>query len=86
MSPRNFARVFARETGSTPADFVEAARIDAARRQLEDSSLAVVQVARAAGFNTAEHMRRAFHRRLGASPFEYRARFQSPAAAVMERM
>ena len=32
MSPRHFARVFRRETGPTPAKFVERARLDAARR------------------------------------------------------
>ena len=37
MSTRNFARVFHREVGATPADFVEAARLDAARRMLQDT-------------------------------------------------
>ena len=32
MSPRNFARVFARDVGTTPARWVERARIEAARR------------------------------------------------------
>ncbi|HYM32916.1 MAG TPA: GlxA family transcriptional regulator [Candidatus Cybelea sp.] len=82
MSPRNFARVFVRETGSTPADFVEAARIDAARRALEQSRGGVEQVARACGFSDAEHMRRAFHRRLGVSPQDYRARFRTQASHV----
>ncbi|HUN51044.1 MAG TPA: helix-turn-helix domain-containing protein [Candidatus Sulfotelmatobacter sp.] len=84
MSPRNFARVFRRETGATPADFVEAARIDAARRRLEETGLPVERVAGDCGFSTAEHMRRAFHRRLGASPQQYRARFQSPVVAAAE--
>jgi transcriptional regulator GlxA family with amidase domain len=35
MSPRNFTRVFARETGATPAKYVEEARLDAARQRLE---------------------------------------------------
>ena len=81
MSPRNFARVFRREAGATPAEFVEAARIDAARRELEETAHPVERVAGTCGFSTAEHMRRAFHRRLGASPYGYRTRFQSPAVA-----
>ena len=84
MSPRNFARVFRREAGATPAGFVEAARIDAARRRLEETGLPVERVAGDCGFSTAEHMRRAFHRRLGASPQQYRARFQSPLVAAAE--
>src|SRR6202044_1011357 len=37
MSVRNFTRVFQTETGNPPAEFVEMARVDAARRLLEDS-------------------------------------------------
>ncbi|WP_369674036.1 helix-turn-helix domain-containing protein, partial [Enterococcus faecium] len=40
MSPRNFARVFARETGVTPGEYVERVRLDAARRLLEDTTTA----------------------------------------------
>ena len=78
MSPRNFARVFVRETGTTPADFVELARVEAARRQLEESALPVDGVARQCGFGTAEAMRRSFQRRLRISPQDYRARFRTP--------
>src|SRR6201997_2270689 len=35
MSVRNFTRVFQREAGMSPADFVEMARVDSARRLLE---------------------------------------------------
>ncbi len=38
MSPRNFARVFNREVGMTPGEFVENLRIEAARRRLEESA------------------------------------------------
>jgi AraC-like DNA-binding protein len=38
-------------------------------------------VARSNGFGTVETMRRAFHRRLGVGPGDYRARFKSPQAA-----
>jgi transcriptional regulator GlxA family with amidase domain len=86
MSPRNFARVFRAETGATPAEFVEAARLDAARRQLEETGASVESVAGDCGFSTAEHMRRAFHRRLGASPHQYRSRFQSPVATAAEHI
>ncbi len=38
MSPRHFARVFRAETGVTPARFVERARVEQARRRLEESA------------------------------------------------
>lgn len=75
MSPRHFARCFRDETGATPARFVEAARIEAARRRLEESDDSIESIARACGFGTAETMRRAFARVLHVAPTEYRRRF-----------
>src|SRR5215470_18981568 len=76
MSPRNFARVFLREVGTSPAHFVEQLRIEAARRFLETSAKSLEQVAATTGFGRAELMRRAFHRCLGISPGDYRERFR----------
>jgi transcriptional regulator GlxA family with amidase domain len=75
MSERNFARAFRAETGLTPAAYVEVARIERARRELETSDLGVEAVAARCGFGTVETMRRAFHRRVGVNPAAYRARF-----------
>jgi transcriptional regulator GlxA family with amidase domain len=80
MSPRNFARVFLREIGETPARWVERARIEGARRALEVSAEGVDAIAGRCGFPSAEIMRRAFLRRLRVSPSAYRARFRSTAA------
>jgi len=75
VSPRTLARAFARETGMTPAAYVEAARVERARARLEAGHGSLAAVARACGFGTAETMRRAFHRRLGVAPADYRHRF-----------
>jgi transcriptional regulator GlxA family with amidase domain len=80
MSPRHFARVFRDEVGVTPAVYVEGARIEVSQRLLETTTRPVDDVARASGFGTVETMRRAFARRVGASPREYRERFH-PARA-----
>jgi transcriptional regulator GlxA family with amidase domain len=77
MSPRSFARAFKQETKLTPADFVEGARIDAARNRLEAGDQALKVVAYECGFHNAEHMRLVFARRLGLRPSEYRARFRA---------
>ena len=77
MSPRNFSRVFARETGITPAQFVEGARVDAARAMLENTSLALKTVAYECGFRDAHHMRSVFMRRLGVSPQQFRLNFSA---------
>lgn len=75
MSPRHFARCFREETGSTPARFVEAARLEAARRRLEESGDSIDVIAHSCGFGTSETMRRAFVRTLHVAPTEYRRRF-----------
>jgi len=76
MSVRNFTRVFQGETGTTPADFVEMARVDAARRLLEESETPLQRVALRCGFASPDTMRRAFLRRIGTGPSEYRERFR----------
>ena len=76
MSPRTFARAYTSRTGMTPANGVEALRVETARLLLESSEIrGVVEVARRAGFGDDERMRRAFIRHLGISPSEYRSRF-----------
>ena len=75
MSPRNFSRRFSREVGISPAQYVEEIRIEAARERLETTRLSMGRVATLCGFSSAETMRRAFARRLGVAPTEYRKRF-----------
>jgi transcriptional regulator GlxA family with amidase domain len=77
MTERSFARVFRSQTGITPADFVEATRVDAARRLLEETNLPLQQVASDSGYGSTEALRRAFLRQLGIRPTDYRARFRS---------
>ena len=80
MSARNFARVFRRETGLTPATFVARTRVEAARRRLEESADGIDRIAQHCGFGTRESMRRAFIRSLHVPPSAYRSRFR-PAAS-----
>jgi len=77
MSPRNFARLFRREVGVTPAVFVEHARVDVARRLLEQTTLGLDDVAEQAGFGRVETLRRAFARTLSLNASEYRKRFRA---------
>ncbi len=77
MSLRNFARLFKRETGCTPARFIEKIRLEAAMALLEGSRQALETIARESGFQSGEHFRQAFQRSFGISPGEYRDRFWS---------
>lgn len=78
MSPRNFARVFRRQFETTPARFVERARVERARRHLEEARLTLDEIADACGFGSAERLRRSFVRALGVGPAAYRERFERP--------
>jgi transcriptional regulator GlxA family with amidase domain len=75
MSPRTFARTFAAEVGTTPAAYVQAARVEAARRLLESTDRSTAEVARACGFGTVETMHRSFRRTVHTTPAQYRRHF-----------
>lgn len=75
MSPRNFARVFTRELGTTPARFVEALRVEQARSRLEEGRESLKEIAYGCGFGSDERMRRAFLRAFRVTPEDYRQRF-----------
>jgi transcriptional regulator GlxA family with amidase domain len=75
MSERTFARAFAAATGSTPAYFVERARIDAARALLEGTQKPLKVIAHECGFGNPKRMREVFFRRLGVLPTQYRNQF-----------
>ena len=72
MSVRHFERVFAREVGTTPSQYVLQVRVEAARRQLERTDRGLKQVASAVGFGSVDVMRRAFVRLLGITPRRHR--------------
>jgi len=75
MSLRNFTRVYKLKTGRTPAKAIEVFRLEAARRQLENTDSHIEQIARQCGFGSEERMRLAFQRHLAVTPRDYRARF-----------
>jgi transcriptional regulator GlxA family with amidase domain len=77
MSERNFSRIFKLEAAATPAEFVEAARIDVARRLIEELDIPLKSIAARSGFKNVDSMRRAFVRRMQVNPAQYRQRFHS---------
>ena len=85
MSERNFTRVFTREVGLSPARFIERARVEGARRRLEDSVDGVKTIAAQCGFGSPEVMRRAFLRLLGVPPSAYRGRFVAARPGPVRR-
>ena len=72
MSVRNFERVFTRELGRTPSQYILQARVEAARHRLERTDRGLKQIAAACGFGSADVMRRSFARIVGLTPNQYR--------------
>jgi len=77
LCPRHFSRRFKRAFGHSPADFVEKLRIDEARRRLSNGLTGIESVGASVGFKSAHVFRRAFERRLGINPKDFRERFES---------
>ncbi|MCK7627516.1 DJ-1/PfpI family protein [Streptomyces sp. RS10V-4] len=76
LSPRHLARLFRAHTGTTPAGYVEAVRLEAAQNLLANGET-VTATARRTGIGSDESLRRLFLRRLGVTPSAYRSRFRT---------
>lgn len=81
LSPRQFNRRFKTMFGVTPGQQVEALRLDAARNHLVGSNASVARIANQVGFNSEDAFRRAFDRRFGLPPSDYRRRF-APSGVI----
>ena len=77
LSERQFSRVFKAEVGITPAEHVEAVRMETACHLLETTLLGMDEIARKCGFGVPETMNRAFQRRLNTTPSDHRHHFGS---------
>jgi transcriptional regulator GlxA family with amidase domain len=77
VSERHLTRLFRREVGLTPGQYVERIRVEAAQALLETGAAGVASVARSCGFGSDETMRRAFLQVLGTTPTAYRQRFRT---------
>ena len=83
MSPRHFARVFAAETGMTPAKAIERLRLEASRERIENGPDPIELVAAHSGFGDPERMRRAFIRAFGQPPQALRRAAKGVAAPTV---
>ena len=72
MSTRNFTRVFTRQTGISPAKYIEKVRVEAARLYIEESDMPLEQIALRCGLGGLVSMRRLFLRHLMVTPSDYK--------------
>ncbi|MFF0464317.1 GlxA family transcriptional regulator [Streptomyces mexicanus] len=81
MSVRTFTRRFREEVGISPGQWLTQQRVERARHLLESTDLSVDQVARQAGFGTAQSMRQHLQAALGVTPTAYRRTFRATLGA-----
>lgn len=81
MSERNFARVFTKSVGISPAKFTEKLRVEVAQKYLEDTDLTLGAVAQKCGFGAATTLHRVFRRHLALTPGDYRTAFRTTLTA-----
>ncbi|MEU7583844.1 helix-turn-helix domain-containing protein [Streptomyces sp. NPDC041068] len=81
MSVRTFTRRFREEVGISPGQWLTQQRVERARHLLESTALTVDQVAREAGFGTAQSMRQHLQAALGVTPTAYRRTFRDVTPA-----
>ena len=79
LSAFHFLRVFRRELGLTPHQFLVQARLRRAQRLLRGSALSVTDVAYEVGFGDLSHFQNTFRRLVGVTPGRFR-RGSLPAA------
>jgi AraC family transcriptional activator FtrA len=82
VSPRTFARRFREEAGTTPLQWLLSRRVLEARRLLEETDLAVEEVAWRTGFGTAASLRDHFRRATATTPSAYRQTFRHLESAA----
>lgn len=73
LTPAHFSRVFHRDTGLSPQNYLTACRLTRAKRLLENPDLRVHDVALESGFESTEYFARVFRRHTGMTPTEYRS-------------
>lgn len=76
MSTRTFIRRFKAATGRLPGNYLQAMRIEYAKRMLEEGIRSIQSVSSAVGYDDLAFFRKLFRRFTDMTPAEYRASFQ----------
>jgi AraC family transcriptional regulator len=72
IGAKSFVRAFAATTGKSPYQYVIAARVERAKRLIEQDQEGLAEIALRCGFSHQEHLTRAFRRLTGQTPGRYR--------------
>jgi transcriptional regulator GlxA family with amidase domain len=78
---RNFDRRFIKATGNTPVEYAQRVKMEAAKREFENSRKTVSEVMYEVGYSDDKAFREVFRKITGMSPLEYRKRYNKEAMA-----
>ena len=85
LKPRTFARRFRAATGYQPMEYVQALRIEEAKKLLESNDANVEEIGHIVGYEDPTFFRRLFKRQVGMTPAAYRKKFSRIASAAVRR-
>lgn len=75
MSPRNYSRQFKRILGISPMKYIQKRWLSYAQNLLGNANLSNAEIARATGYRSTAHFKRAFVRAYTITPAQQRAQF-----------
>lgn len=73
LHPNYFSSLFKKQMNVTVRDYILKLRVDKAKELMKDSSLKLIDIALAVGYQDAAHFNRAFKNVTGISPSQYRS-------------
>ncbi|HET9277786.1 MAG TPA: helix-turn-helix domain-containing protein [Flavitalea sp.] len=79
---RHFERRFKKATNNSPAEYIQRVRIEAAKKQFENTRKNVNEVMYDVGYADTKAFRTTFKKITGISPVEYRNKYNKEAAVV----
>jgi AraC family transcriptional regulator len=72
LSPSHFARVFRKETGKSPMEYVHGLRLAQAKKMLLAGDTSVTEIALACGFGSSSYLSSCFQKQFRMTPSQYR--------------
>ncbi|MCL2463224.1 MAG: AraC family transcriptional regulator, partial [Defluviitaleaceae bacterium] len=80
LSPSYFSTLFKKEIDVTMTEYLNALRIDEAKRLLRETDMKTYEVSEAAGFWESTYFNALFKRLTGVTPYKYREQWQAAGA------
>jgi transcriptional regulator GlxA family with amidase domain len=82
ISRRNFDRRFIKATGNTPVEYLQRAKVEVAKKALEQGRKSIFEVMSEVGYSDDKAFREVFKKITGLSPLEYRAKYTKEAVLL----